>query len=217
MALHTASDSSAVEFRATLDALGLAQYRIARLFDVGARSVRRWRHGDRRVPRGVDIVLRLLAAGVITIDQVEQAAIPIPARTNGHAGPEPPVFPFVEPVPAQAALTRVEATTVANSNPTTAEKVFTLSAGACRWPYGDPRRPDFRFCGNPTVAGPYCEQHCAAAYVHDASIRPVASKTHLAYAGKTKSPALFKGTNHAVAPITLSVPPAEAPNRRSVR
>ena len=195
MALHAASDS-VVEFRATLDALGLAQGRVAQLFGVGPRSVRRWQHGDRRIPHGVGIVLRLLATGVITIDQVEQAAIPIPVRTNGHASPEPPIFPLVEPVPAQAAWACVEATTVANSNPTTAEKVFALAAGACRWPYGDPRRPDFRFCGNPAAAGPYCEQHCAAA--------------RLAY--KTASPARFKGAYHAAALIALSASPAGASN-----
>src|SRR6516225_5389841 len=87
MALHAASDS-VVEFRATLDALGLAQGRVAQLFGVGPRSVRRWQHGDRRVPCGVGIVFRLLAAGVVTVDQVEQAATP--ARTNGGAKPEPP-------------------------------------------------------------------------------------------------------------------------------
>jgi hypothetical protein len=69
------------EFRATLDALGIAQHRVAQLFGVGPRSVRRWQDGDRRVPCGVGIVLRLLAAGAVTVAQVEQAAI----RTNGSA------------------------------------------------------------------------------------------------------------------------------------
>jgi hypothetical protein len=99
------------------------------MFGVRPRSVRRWQHGDRRVPRGVGIVLRLLAAGVITVDQVEQAAIPIPVRTNGSAKSEPPAPLLVEPAPAQAALARAEAATTTDSGLTTAEKVIALGPG----------------------------------------------------------------------------------------
>ncbi len=36
----------------------------------------------------------------------------------------------------------------------------------CQWPLGDPGDPDFGFCGGPAVPGrPYCEEHCAMAYV----------------------------------------------------
>jgi hypothetical protein len=70
--------TAADEFRATLGALGIAQRRVAQLFGVGPRSVRRWQCGDRRVPCGVGIVLRLLAAGAVTVAQVEQAAVPAP-------------------------------------------------------------------------------------------------------------------------------------------
>jgi hypothetical protein len=83
--LRTAAASELCEM---LSALGLTQHRVAQLFGVGPRSVRRWQHGDRRVPCGVGIVLRLLAAGVVTVAQVEQAAVPIPARTNGTAQPK---------------------------------------------------------------------------------------------------------------------------------
>ena len=75
------------EFHEALGTLGLAQQRVAQLFGVGPRSVRRWQYGERRVPCGVDIVVRLLAAGMVTVEQVEQAASLIPSRTNG--GPEP--------------------------------------------------------------------------------------------------------------------------------
>ena len=48
-------------------------------------------------------------------------------------------------------------------------KVFTLtdlSSQTCRWPIGDPKHEDFRFCGKPVIAGkPYCGEHCATAYV----------------------------------------------------
>lgn len=35
----------------------------------------------------------------------------------------------------------------------------------CQWPIGNPRDPDFRFCGNAAAPDrPYCEDHCAVAY-----------------------------------------------------
>jgi hypothetical protein len=49
--------------------------------------------------------------------------------------------------------------------PTTAEKVCALAPEGCRWPYGDPRHSDFRFCGNPIAEGPYCKHHRAVAYL----------------------------------------------------
>lgn len=39
-------------------------------------------------------------------------------------------------------------------------------APSCLWPFGDPGDADFHFCGAATIAGkPYCEEHCARAYV----------------------------------------------------
>lgn len=35
----------------------------------------------------------------------------------------------------------------------------------CMWPIGDPKTPDFHFCGEPAHPGrPYCSTHCAQAY-----------------------------------------------------
>lgn len=37
----------------------------------------------------------------------------------------------------------------------------------CRYPFGDPRKPDFRFCTAPALEGrPYCEDHCARCYTN---------------------------------------------------
>jgi hypothetical protein len=155
--------TAADEFRTTLGVLGIAQRRVAQLFGVGPRSVRRWQSGDRRVPCGVGIILRLMAAGAVTIAQVEQAAVPVPTRTNGSAKPEPPVPLLVEPAPAPATLMRAEAATFADSGLSTAEKVIALAPGACRWPCGDPRHSDFHFCGNPVAEKPYCDHHRAMA------------------------------------------------------
>jgi hypothetical protein len=170
------------EFHEALGTLGIAQQRVAQLFGVGPRSVRRWQYGDRRVPCGVGIVVRLLVAGVVTIEQVEQAAVPISARTNGGTEPEAPApLPFV-PVPelsailvepalelsdlasAEAAALADPATT-AGSDLTIGEKVAALTATACRWPCGDPQHSDFHFCGGAVVAPPYCEEHRGVAYV----------------------------------------------------
>jgi len=108
-------------------------------------------------------VLRLLAVGAVTVAEVEQAAVPIPARTNGGAEPEP--LASLEEAPEQSALARAKTAALADSGLTIAEKVIALAANACRWPYGDPQRPGFHFCGNSVVREPYCEQHRVAAYV----------------------------------------------------
>src|SRR5262249_2827004 len=81
------SNLAAAEFCMTRDALGLAQCRVAQLFAIGPRSVRRWRDGTRRIPRGVDIVLRLLAARAVTVAQVEEIAFS--TQTDGNAKGEP--------------------------------------------------------------------------------------------------------------------------------
>jgi hypothetical protein len=168
MAIHAeASDLSVAttEFRAALDVLGIAQRRVAQLFGVGPRSVRRWQCGDRRVPCGVGIVLRLLAAGTVTVAQVEQAAAgPIPVRTNGSAKLGPPAPLLDEPAPEQSALARAKAATLADPGMSTAEKVCALASDVCRWPCGDPGHPDFHFCGSPVARRPYCEHHRAMAY-----------------------------------------------------
>lgn len=35
-----------------------------------------------------------------------------------------------------------------------------LKSGMCRWPYGDPQKKDFHFCGEQNnESGAYCEHH----------------------------------------------------------
>jgi len=161
------SNLAAAEFRTALDALGLAQCRVARWFGVSPRSVRRWQRGDRHVPRGVGIVLRLLAAEMITVAQVEEVTVPVPARTNRGAKGEPSAPLRAAPAPEeQPALAprRARTAALANSSLTVAEKVLALASG-CRWPCGDLGHPDFHFCGAPVVTAPYCEHHRALAYL----------------------------------------------------
>jgi GcrA cell cycle regulator len=43
--------------------------------------------------------------------------------------------------------------------------ILDLRESMCRWPIGDPSKPDFGFCGGRAVAGlPYCGHHCRIAY-----------------------------------------------------
>jgi GcrA cell cycle regulator len=44
-------------------------------------------------------------------------------------------------------------------------KMSELKDRMCRWPIGDPREPNFHFCGGPGVPGlPYCPEHAKMAY-----------------------------------------------------
>lgn len=43
--------------------------------------------------------------------------------------------------------------------------IHTLEETDCRWPIGDPRQPDFHFCGKNKLPGlPYCEVHARRAF-----------------------------------------------------
>ena len=45
-------------------------------------------------------------------------------------------------------------------------KLEELTSTMCCWPEGEPGTEDFHFCGRPSVPEkPYCEEHCARAYV----------------------------------------------------
>ena len=44
-------------------------------------------------------------------------------------------------------------------------KLDELEASSCRFPIGDPKLPDFGFCGDTRVHGqPYCARHCQRAF-----------------------------------------------------
>lgn len=46
-----------------------------------------------------------------------------------------------------------------------ADALVQLDDSACRWPVGDPSRPDFRFCGAPRSGrNSYCRRHLSQAY-----------------------------------------------------
>jgi len=60
------------QFRAAIDRLGLSQTGTARLVGADGRTARRWALGERSVPEPVAIILRLMLAGKVTVDDVVQ-------------------------------------------------------------------------------------------------------------------------------------------------
>jgi hypothetical protein len=61
------------QFRAALERLGLSQVGAAALVGADPRTGRRWALGERDVPECVAILLRLLVAGKITVEDIEAA------------------------------------------------------------------------------------------------------------------------------------------------
>lgn len=51
-----------------------------------------------------------------------------------------------------------------------------LTERMCKWPIGDPREPDFTFCGRTNNTGtPYCAEHAAMAYQTSSRSRSLAA------------------------------------------
>src|SRR5262249_29207903 len=149
-----APSAATTEFRAALNALGLTQMRVAELFNVSPRHVRRWQHGDRCIPHAVGIVCNILTTGMLTIEQIEAVA-PVPDSAKGG----PPAVP----APKQPASARAEMGASTGLSPAAAA-IVALDAKSCR-PLGDPQDRDFCFCGASVVAEPYCERHRGLAYL----------------------------------------------------
>lgn len=57
-------------------------------------------------------------------------------------------------------------------------KLEDIERNDCRWPYGDPRSPDFSFCGHDTSGeSRYCPYHRAIAYVAPPPPKPRPART----------------------------------------
>lgn len=99
-------------------------------------------------------------------------------RPAVQQAPVAPARPVAAPVAAIAAAPVAEAappppkpampvmSPPSRPRPAPAFRAARIANGpACRWPLGDPKSPDFHFCGSPSIEGkPYCEKHCAMAY-----------------------------------------------------
>ena len=64
---------TANQFRSALSRLELSQLGAARLFGADGRTTRRWALGERSIPPAVAILLRLLLAGKVTVEDIEAA------------------------------------------------------------------------------------------------------------------------------------------------
>jgi GcrA cell cycle regulator len=83
--------------------------------------------------------------------RVREPKPPKQSKTNGHA--------VVKKANGRTVTVRIE-----NNSP----KFLTLmelKPRHCRWPIGDPRSEDFRFCGAHKERGAYCHDHAALGYV----------------------------------------------------
>jgi hypothetical protein len=72
-AVREEGQMTSAELRAILGQLKITQGAAARLLGHHSRSMERWTAGDRQIPPTLAIVLRLLAAGRITADDIERA------------------------------------------------------------------------------------------------------------------------------------------------
>jgi hypothetical protein len=158
----------AFEFRAALALLGLPRARIASMLGTTPRNLRRYCDGSRPIPFGIAVLGRLIAAGVLMVEQIEAAG-----RANGSADPGGGADPSFEGAVAPIDLG------------STAAKTFAIPFGACHWPAGDPQSRDFDYCGRPVVAAgqPYCARHRAL------SLRPRRASAHRFYRLDRRAPA----------------------------
>jgi DNA-binding transcriptional regulator YiaG len=71
------------QFQEAIDTAGLSQRATGRLLGHDERTVRKWVAGKSAIPPAVAIVLRLLASGKITLDDVTDASSPRDRRRRG--------------------------------------------------------------------------------------------------------------------------------------
>lgn len=93
---------------------------------------------------------------------------------RGKAGAHKPVAknspalkgnPAFRALSAPAAVTYVEAVEEVVIPLAERKTLQDLEDKDCRWPIGDPRKPDFHFCARPKVPGlSYCDNHARRAY-----------------------------------------------------
>ncbi len=65
---------TAKQFQSAIDRLGLSQVGAARLLGADPRTARRWALGERSIPGPVAILLRLMLAGKITAQDIEETS-----------------------------------------------------------------------------------------------------------------------------------------------
>lgn len=93
---------------------------------------------------------------------VRQPSMPMRGPATGTAGNT--VFK-VEPVPEVEIAPQVVAQPEPETSVFERASILQLTEQMCKWPIGDPGRPDFYFCGRKSDSGiPYCTYHARIAY-----------------------------------------------------
>lgn len=100
-------------------------------------------------------------------------ARPAPPKQSERVAAPPRVAPVARLVRGATALA-MQPQTLAEAEPERIDSVVVpmsarvtiveLKESMCRWPLGDPTSAEFRYCGSPTHAGPYCAFHGGLAY-----------------------------------------------------
>jgi GcrA cell cycle regulator len=98
---------------------------------------------------------------------------PQPQRSGRQASPPRAATPAPRMMRGATALA-IQLQTLTEAEPQPIESVVVpmsvrvtiveLKEAMCRWPLGDPTSAEFRYCGSPTHAGPYCPYHGGLAY-----------------------------------------------------
>ena len=81
--------------------------------------------------------------------------------------PQPEINVVSAPIPLQPFMEESEVLAEDDMAVPMSERVtiMDLRESMCRWPMGDPTKPEFRFCGARSITGlPYCTHHARIAY-----------------------------------------------------
>ncbi len=111
--------------------------------------------------------------------QVQSARASAPSRPKSSApsrpasapsaprAPRPVTIGNVALKPVDAPVSAPQRAPVVEDGPVVYERIgiMNLTETTCKWPVGDPGRPDFFFCGRRSESGvPYCPHHARIAY-----------------------------------------------------
>lgn len=97
-------------------------------------------------------------------------ARPSPIKRGGASQMRRPAVtaakPTAQPQPAPKRVVQRPVAATPVQRPAKAVARASGKGPNCLWPIGDPGDQDFHFCGEPAVPGkPYCDEHCARAYI----------------------------------------------------
>ena len=125
---------------------------------------RLWRAGDLSA---AIIARRLGVTRNAVLGKIHRLGLSTPRATRSTPKPPRPRRPrpvrFSTAPPAPTPK-RPPSGALAETGPGLVARFEDLPRGACHWPVGDPKAPDFAFCGRPAGTGPYCAAHAAVAY-----------------------------------------------------